>query len=432
MGKNIDKQLKKAEQLSKAMQYKRAAKLFNTIGNEILKLGNYELAKDCFFNAAKCAINEDKLIIGLQFLRNAGNASLLSNNFLDAYEFYKAAFDYIPNLKNISDRNYLFINFSGLSYLCLFVEGRQEEGLSLVKKFKNFVDDTYFKENDLIKLIKDLTVATKDKKENYVKKIQNDFEKFKFLEGEINLAKQALVIAKTIVSLDTKLTLDKNIYTTNDAIYLIMDINTEPLLDIRKNGFYNYSIDQLKISKISVQLSDNFTFHKKPELPINIKPGQNYQINLTIKPHFQMEKPFIGPVILTSELDGKLKFFYEFSEIIYPKLISPPPTLDVSMKNLRPPLIGQSFPLEILIENKSEGDALDLNIEVEFPENLKVMRGTLKKQIYSLRPNENMKWEINIKPIEAGDYTIKVKTTFKDPDQNQIGEIKEFPLSIKL
>ncbi|UCD01366.1 MAG: hypothetical protein JSV23_10895, partial [Promethearchaeota archaeon] len=151
-----------------------------------------------------------------------------------------------------------------------------------------------------------------------------------------------------------------------------------------------------------------------------------------IKPHFQMEKPYIGPILLTSELNGNLKFFYEISEILYPHLISPPPSLDISIKSLRPPLIGQTFPLEILIENKSEGEALDLNIEIEFPENLKVMRGTLKKQIYSLRSNENMKWEINLKPLEAGDYSIRIKTTFKDPDQNLIGEIKDFPLSIKL
>jgi hypothetical protein len=145
-----------------------------------------------------------------------------------------------------------------------------------------------------------------------------------------------------------------------------------------------------------------------------------------------MENPIIGPIILTSNINNNLNFFYEHAELLYPTLISPPPTLEISMKNLRPPLIGQSFPLEILIENKSEGEALDLNIEIEFPENLKVMRGTLKKQIYSLRTNENMKWEINLKPLEAGDYSIKVKTMFKDPDQNQIGEIKEFPLSIKL
>ena len=432
MGKDIQKQLKKAEQLYKAMQYKRAAKLFNTVGGNFLKLGDYELAKDCFFNAVKSAINEDKYLSGLEFLRNAGNASLFSNNFSEAFQFFKEALNYIPSLKSSSDRNHLFILFSTLSYLCLFVEGKQEEGLSLVKKTKTYVDDTYFKENNLIKLIKDLTVATKDKNENYIKKIQKEFVEFNFHDGEIILAKRALVLAKTIVSLITQLSLDKKIYTTNDTINLTIDINTKPLLNITKDTFYDYSIKELKITKIGLQLSDNFTVHKKPELPIIISSGHNHQINLLIKPHFQMEKPYIGPIILTSELDGILKFFYEFSEIIYPNLISPPPSLDISIKSLKPPLIGQTFPLEILIENKSEGEALDLNIEIEFPENLKVMRGTLKKQIYSLRSNENIKWEINLKPLEAGDYSIKIKALFKDPDQNQIGETKDFPLSIKL
>jgi len=75
---------------------------------------------------------------------------------------------------------------------------------------------------------------------------------------------------------------------------------------------------------------------------------------------------------------------------------------------------------------------INLNFEVEFPEQIKVMRGTLKKQIYSLKPNENMKWEINLKPLEAGDYNIKIKTRFNDPDQNNIEDINEFPFSIKL
>ena len=432
MGKDTEKQLKKAEQLYKAMQYKRAAKLFNTVGNNYMNLGNYELAKDCFFNAAKSAINEDKYLHGLEFLRNAGNASLFNNNFLEAYQFFKEALKYVPSLRNSTDRNYNFIMLSSLSYLCLFVEGQQEEGLNIVKKIKTYVDDAYFKDNPLIKLIKDLTVATKDKKEHYVKKIEKDFESFKFHEGEIKLAKQALVLAKTIASLITKLNLDKNVYTTNDIINLTVDIDTKPLLDITRNTFYNYNVEELKISKIGLTISDNFTSHKKPELPITIIPGQNCQIDLLIKPHFQMEKPYIGPILLTSEIDGKLKFFYEISEIIYPNLISPPPKLDISIKSLRPPLIGQTFPLEILIENKSEGEALDLNIEIDFPENLKVMRGTLKKQIYTLRSNENIKWELNLKPIEAGDYSIKIKATFKDPDQNLIGEVKDFPLSIKL
>jgi len=432
MGKDPEKQLRKAEQLYNAMAYKRAAKLFNNVGTNFLKLGDFEVAKECFFNAAKSAINEDKYSSGLEFLRNAGNASLFNNNFSEAYQFFKEALNYIPSLKHSLEKNHLFILFSTLSYLCLFVQGKQEEGLSLVKKIRKNVEDTYFKESVLIKLIKDIEVATKDKNENYVKKIEKEIESFNFLEGELILVKTALVLAKCIVSLVINLTLDKKLYTTNDIIKLTIDINTKPLLSIAKNSFYNYKIKELKINKIGLQLSDNFTFHKKPEFPVIIPSGQSHQIDLLIKPHFQMEKPFIGPILLTSELDGILKFFYEFSEILYPTLISPPPTLDISIKNLRPPLIGQTFPLEILIENKSEGEALDLNVEIEFPDNLKVMRGTLKKQIYSLRSNENIRWEINLKPIEAGDYSIKIKALFKDPDQNQIGETKDFPLSIKL
>ncbi|MFX1390662.1 MAG: hypothetical protein ACFE9Z_11410 [Promethearchaeota archaeon] len=432
MGKDIEKQLNKADQLYRAMQYKRAAKLYNDAGEQCLKVGDYQLAKESFFNAAKSILNEDKYLKGLEFLRSAGAASLSDNEFIEADQIFKEALSYVPSLRNSSDRNFYFINFATLSYLCSFVEGKQEEGLNLVKKIKAKVDDVYFKEHPLIKLIKNFTVAIRDKKVSYVNKIIDDFEAYKFQGGEIDLCKQALVITKTINSLNSGLKLDKKIYTTNDTLKLILEIDTNPLLEISSNPFYNYTIKNLKISKIGITLSDNFTLNEKPEFPINIPPGTNKELEFLIKTHFQMENPFIGPILLTSKLDDNLMFFYESPEILYPKLISPPPTLDVTTKNLKPPLIGQTFPFEILIENKSEGEAIDLNIEIEFPENLKVMRGTLKKQIYSLRTNENIKWEISLKPIEAGEYTIKAKITFKDPDQNQITEIKEFPLSIKL
>ncbi|MFW9989364.1 MAG: hypothetical protein ACFFC3_11975, partial [Candidatus Odinarchaeota archaeon] len=67
MGKDAEKQLMKAEQLYKAMAFKRAAKLFNSAGNNFLKLGDYETAKQCFFNAAKCAMDEEKYLSGLVF-----------------------------------------------------------------------------------------------------------------------------------------------------------------------------------------------------------------------------------------------------------------------------------------------------------------------------------------------------------------------------
>lgn len=41
-------------------------------------------------------------------------------------------------------------------------------------------------------------------------------------------------------------------------------------------------------------------------------------------------------------------------------------------------------------------------------------------------------WEISLKPIEAGDYIIKMDIKFKDPDQNLIEETKSFPFAIKM
>jgi hypothetical protein len=136
-------------------------------------------------------------------------------------------------------------------------------------------------------------------------------------------------------------------------------------------------------------------------------------------------------MVLTCELNNDLIFLYETQSII-PNLISPPATLTASIRNLRPPLLEKTFPLEFTIENQSEGEALDLKLDVEFPEQLKVMRGTTNKQIYSLKSNEDIKWEINLKPLEAGDYVIRILIKFMDQDQNKIEEIKEFPFSIKL
>jgi len=432
MVKDIEKQIRKAEKLFKAMQFKRAAKIFDLVGDSYSTAGDFEFARDCYFDAAKCSMEEKKYVIGIDFLRKAGNASLIRNEFMEANQFFREAVKYVPNLRKNSDRNQNFILFSCLSFLCLFVRGEKEEGLKLVKKVKNFVDDKYFKENPLIRLITNLIIVTKEKNEKYVERIKNDFNNLRIREAEVLLVKQALVIANTYTSIKINLKLDKEVYATNEIIDLSLNIDLKPVIEILKQDFYNYEIKELKINKIGITLSDNLITQRRPEVPIYIESNQRKQTNILIKPHFQMENSFIGPISFDFELNGNLFFMYEIPQLLKPSLISPTPSLDISIKNLRPPLIDQSFPLEVLIENRSEGEALNLNIEIEFPEQIKIMRGTLTKQIYSLRSNENIKWELSLKPTEAGDYVIRINSKFNDPDQKLIEATKEFPFPIKL
>jgi tetratricopeptide (TPR) repeat protein len=430
--KNIQKQLTKAKQLFQAKQYKKAGKFFNSAAENLLKLREHDLAKKSFSKAADSYIEEEIYSQCLEALRNAGDSCLLDNKFLEGLSYFKEAINYIPNLRNSGERNFYFVLFSSLAYLCQFLKGRQEKGLILLKKIKKEVDDTYFKEHALIRLITNLTVAIRDFSLNNLNKIEDEFKKLQFREAEQDLVRKALVLARAHLSINTELKLDRKQYKTNDTITLTLDIDTKSLMEISKYPFYNYSIKELKILNISLPLSDNLIAQEKPNFPIIVNPGQEIKSEFVIKPSFQLDNPYIGPVSLICEIDDNFNFTLETRTKLEPDLISPPPALEISIKNLRPPLIGKSFPMEIQIENNSQGEAININIEATFPDELKLMRGTTTKQVYSLKPNENISWELSLKPIEAGDYITHINLNFKDPDQNLIELSKTFPLSIKL
>jgi hypothetical protein len=431
MGKDIEEQILKAKSLFKAYQFKKSGKIYHTVGISLMEKEVYELARTSFLNGANAFLETQKYTTVLEMLRLAGEAAIRQEDYLGANQIYKDSIEYIPKLKKSEDKNENYILFSVLSYLCLFVNGRQEEGLESIKRLQKKIDNSYFKESILIRLVTDITIAIRDKNQEYLDRVKGLINSLKFKKSEKSLLERVTLLVQCQLLLDTKLLLDKQEYTTNELISLTIYFDTTSLLKEFKNNFYGFDIKSFELSKITFELSDNLSINKKPSFPIEIDIGKNNPLEFLLKPHFQLDKPFIGPIHITCILNNNLIFVYEINAIDI-NLTSPLPTLDISLKNLRPPLIGQSFPLQILLQNKSEGEAIDVKIEVEFPELLKVMRGTIEKQIYSLRKNEEMNWELNVKPIEPGDYTIKVKVNFKDPDNNDIEEIKEFPFSIKL
>jgi hypothetical protein len=436
MGKDphvsAEKELNKAELYFDNEQYKKAGKSFKKAGDMYFKLKEFKIARECYFYTAKSFDFEGRSDITIEALRNAGDSSLLIDDFTASNKFFKNTIRYIPDLRKVENRNLYYLFYSTLSYLCLFLEGKQDQGLDFIKEIRKEVESDYFKESVYITLIKNLTIAIRDKNESYLSKIEQEFDHYDFSQAEQKLLKLVLALANAHISLKSNLSLDKDQYTTRDIINLGLNFDTTPVIEVSKHPFYGYNFKKLKITNILMSLSENITPQQKPELPITLKPGESYDFMFALKPHFQVDNPFIGPFVITCEFDDKFLIYRKVLEIINPTIVSPPPSLEISMKNLRPPLIDKSFPMEFLIENKSEGDALELYIEIEFPEQLKVMRGTTKKQIYSLASNETINWELSLKPTEAGDYIIKMEIKFKDPDQNLIEETKSFPFAIKM
>ncbi|TXT60927.1 MAG: Tetratricopeptide domain protein [Promethearchaeota archaeon] len=429
-----EKTLDKAFQLYDANQFKKAGKYFNRAGERYFELGNedYRTVIKCYFNAAKAYNQEENYEEVLENLRLGGDTALYLNDFEEANRFFKNGIEYISYLRKQKDQNYYYVLFSTLSYLCSFVQDKKEKGLILLKKIKPKVEDEYFKESPLIHMVTDLTVGLRDTQVKYIEKIKKDFEEYEINQIEQYLAKFATLISEIRLSTKPKISIERKEYTTRDLINLELKLDANKLNKITEDQFYQYEPNVLLLNEIHITLSDNLAITEKPTLPAEVKAGEEISFNYVLKPHFQLDEPFIGPTRIECELDEVFQITLENEDKLKPIILSPPPSLDISVDNLKPPLIGKTFPYEILIENNSEGEALDLKITAEFPEELRVIRGTIEKQVYALKPHEELRWQISLQPQEAGDYTIKINSHFQDPDGNEIENTDEFPFSIKL
>jgi len=171
MGKDprvdAEKELNKAELYFDNEQYKKAGKSFKSAGDSYFKLREFKIARECYSYAAKSFDFESKSDITIEALRSAGDSSLFIEDFSTSNKFFKNTIRFIPDLYKVENRNLYYLFFSTLSYLCLFLEGKQDQGLEFIKEIRKDVESEHFKDSPYIGLIKDLTIAIRDKNEKY-------------------------------------------------------------------------------------------------------------------------------------------------------------------------------------------------------------------------------------------------------------------------
>ncbi len=425
------KNFNKADRYYEIKNFKKAAKLFVKSGEELKQAEQYKAAEEALVRASKAFgfINDyDNMA---EYQRQAADVCIMLNDISKARRYFKLASKYALMGKEDKNRDFVAIVTACFSYLCLFLLGRQDEGINYLKSAKRQVDGFTFKENLLVQLIKNITIAIRDRKENYLKVIEEDFEKFKFRPSEGILIKYALVLAKSHILMETKFNFKRKEYTSDEKIEFSLHINTEKLVDISESKFLDYKIEKISFINMGVAQSDNLSVIKKPKLPIELRSGGKTTCELISVPNYPDLNSFIGPILLTCQINDFLTFFVK-TKVNTIKISSPPPQLGVFFKQLKPPIINQSFPLEITVSNKSTGEAVEVEINLDFPEELKVMRGTTQKQIYSIRSGEEIKWEVQVKPLEPGDFSITTNVKYKDGDGNLTDKTKDFPMLIKL
>lgn len=429
---SANKKLNKAERFFEIENYNKAAKHFIKAGEDFFKVGEYDAAEKIFSMASKSYEYSQEYENISNYYRKAANASLMIDEFNKAGQSFQLAGKYALKRERSKDRDFNALVCGSFSYFCYFLLGRQDQGLKYIKSIKVKVDMDSFRENIFTQLIKNITTAIIDKNIESLEEMENNWEKYKLRSGELRLIKFVLLLAYTNISIKNQLNFQKKIFTTDEKIDCSLDIDTKPLLNLREDKGLNFEIKKLTFNNIRITVSDNLSIIRRPQLPIELNKGEKMNLKFKAVSNFPDPKSFFGPILITSRINELLTFYIK-SKVQHLKISSPPTQLGVYFKNLRPPLINQTFPMEITVSNKSTGEALEIEIELEFPKELKVMRGTTKKQLYSIRPNEEIRWEIQVKPLEPGEFDINTTVKYNDSDNNIIGpKSKAYPIKIKL
>ena len=428
--------LAKAEHYMDSQDFKRSADNFLKAGDLFFELEEWKISEQCFRFTSKNFSRiggERNYHRAANVQRKAANCCLLLNDFSKARDYFDVTAKSILKSEMKTKEEFATENIC-FAFMCHFILGEQEEAINSIKRFRNLFESDIYTEHILMKLVHNLSNTVLNKNEQYIKKIIRDIQLEKYSIAESKLIQHAFLVTYATLKTEFLLNLDENEFERDTIIELPTQLNTSGIKEIEKLKRFPSNIESLSITNIEFNISENLILKEKLPIPTKIE-FHNKEIHvlpLKFRTNFP-GKAHIGPIKLTLEINKHFKY-YAISDTKQLRITSPAAILGINLIPQKTPVINQSFPLQVVLSNNSDGDAMEIDIVFEFPEeNIRMMRGTMDKKIYALSPNENIKWQILIKASDVGELPIKTTVSFKDGDGNSRGPFEAvFPLMINL
>ncbi len=434
--KKGDVLLAKAEHYMDTHDFKRSADNFQKAGDLFFELEEWKISEQCFRFTSK---NFSRLggkrnyHRAANVQRKAANCCLHLNDFSKARDYFDITAKSILKSEMKTKEEFATENVC-FGFMCHFILGEQEEAINSIKRFKSLFESDIYNEHILMKLVHNLSNAVLNYNEQYIKKIVKNIQPDRYSIAESTLIQHAFLVTYASLKTGFSLILEKKEFERDSFIELPSQLDTSGLKKIEKHNRFSSKIESLSITNIEFNISENLTLKEKPSIPTKIEFNNkdNHVLPFKFRTNFP-GKAHIGPIKLTLEINKYFKY-YAISDIKLLKITSPAAILGINLIPQKTPVINQTFPLQVVISNNSDGDAMEIDILFEFPEeNIRMMRGTLDKKIYALSPNEEIKWQILIKASDVGELPIKTTVSFKDGDGNSRGPFEAiFPLMINL
>jgi tetratricopeptide (TPR) repeat protein len=439
MPKNKDKEAKIREKAQKILdraeilydreEFMRAHREFSRAGNQYLELEEYRVAEECFLFSSKALVHEARYYDAFDSLRSSAQACIQLEDYQKAVEYYDTAAKNILKSarKDVESKSILAASFG---FLCQFITGQHEKGIGFIKRIKAYVDLKEFTEHKLIRLVKGLTLAILNKDASALNLLKKEYQRASYESAESKLIRNALVVATSYLLLEANINLEKDELINEEILNFTLDFNLKPLHDMKKDKILKYDFKKVTIQELSVHVSDNLNLSNKPDFPLDIFE-ETARLPFSARANFP-GKAFVGPINFKFSLDEKfeLRLKTDKRDLL---IKSPAAKLGIDLIPMENPIINQTFLMDVKVSNPSDADIVNIEVEFEFPTNLRLMRGTSAKKIYQLIRNENFTYQISLKALEPGVHKIKAIVSFQDADGNMVGPNEaELALDIKL
>lgn len=427
--------LEKAEILMDNERFKRAAESFRKAGEYFSELSNWKIAEQCFYYASK---NYTRLEGERNFQRTAvmereaGKCCIYLNQFQKAQDYFNVSGKTELKAEDKTRPEYATESFC-FAFFCYFLQGEVDEGIEYIKRIKSRISNDLFAKHPLMLVVRRITNAYLKKKESYLDEIIDSLNSLHYDKAEMRLIKETLIVSLATLMMDFTLVVEKQDFERDEIVNVQAKISYDRLKEFENYSVVPRQFNSIEIIDTHIEIGENISTKDRPLLPISLDMTEFIpkSIPYTFRTNFP-GKSFIGPISLILEMDGTYKFELKSNKQEI-EITSPQAILGIDLKPLKTPIINQTFPLEVRLSNQSDGNAMQIEVEFEFPEDLRLMRGTNQKTIYSLNPNEDIAWNLQVKAFDVGKIPIKAMVSFSDEDGNKKGPFKaEIPIEINM
>ncbi|MHA1674793.1 MAG: hypothetical protein ACTSYI_14355, partial [Promethearchaeota archaeon] len=250
--------LNKAEILLDNGAHKKSASHFKKAGELFDELEEWKIAEQCFFYSSKSYTRLGKYYQAALMQRNAANNTLRDNNYQKARDYFDVGAKSVLKA-DVSRLDEFVAENIGFAFLCYFVQGRYQDGISYVKRFKTRIDPELFNSNLMLIIAQNVTNAVVNKDESYIDTLLDEYSLFKFTEMENLIIKDALIVALASLMVRVEMNFTETEFQRETIIEVTPEIDTGRLTEFKSYDILPHKFSALEISDLRIKMGDNLS-----------------------------------------------------------------------------------------------------------------------------------------------------------------------------